>query len=257
LGVLVALSASHMASSKRLTLVRADSPTPEADETLPLITLAKTELLVGTEHVASLTPGPLGFDAALKRSGQQAALQLLPLGTALGPIHDADPSQHTVRVLVDASTAYRPALEVFFSAAQAGFTSFDLIVAGDSGERFLSASTPSRAERESARAPGAAPAASFVLQAGGVSITVGDTPVGAGCTVGGQGFSVPAVTRGKLDDAGVGACASRLASLNPAWGDVHVANVSANPGLDMQSVLGVVAAILPALPTVHFGLLSG
>jgi hypothetical protein len=45
--------------------------------------------------------------------------------------------------------------------------------------------------------------------------------------------------------------------MSPDWAGIAVANVSAASDLDMQTVLGVIAVLLPTFPTIHFGKLSG
>jgi hypothetical protein len=60
-----------------------------------------------------------------------------------------------------------------------------------------------------------------------------------------------------LDPAEVAACAARFARMDPAWARFSVANVSAANGLDLQTVLAVVAALLPTFPTIHFGMIQG
>jgi hypothetical protein len=251
-----ALSASRMVTANHVALVRTNSPIPASAETLPLVTITKTELLVGKTHVADVVPGPLGFEAAIKRAQNRAALQVLPIEAALRPIHDAAPSQSTLRVLVDATTSYRTALEVLFTAGQSGFRSFAFVVYNPAvGERAVPASTPSRAERDAAHAPGAAPPVSFLLQADGVVISVGGERIGPGCVKGAAGTTVP-LRDGKADLAGLAACASRIKGLAPAWAGSTVAEVTAIPGLDMQTVLAAVAAVIRDYPVVHFGLLS-
>lgn len=252
----VGVSVADIAGSKGVGPIMASGGARPGVDTLPLVTVTRTELLVGDAHVADVPPGALGFDATLKRAGKQAALELLPLEAALRPVHDADPSQTTLRLLFDASTAYRAALEVMFSASQAGFTSFELVVKANGDWAAVPASTPSRAERQAAHAAGAVPPASFLLQADGASLSVGDVVIGPGCTKGGHGAAVPAVA-GKLDEGAIGACAARLRGMDPSWASGTVANVSVAPGLDMQSVVAAVARIVPVFPVVHFGMISG
>jgi hypothetical protein len=229
---------------------------PAAPSTLPLVTLSPTELLVGDEHIADLSPGPLGFDASIKRAGQRSALQLLPLDDVLKRLHAREPSGTEIRFLFDRRVAYRAALEVIFTASHEGFTSFDFVVesAASEGvaERSLPASTPDKAEWEASHTPGAAQPASFVLTTAGAMISVGTVTIGAGCTKGGAGAAVAT-----LDPSAVGACTARIKGMDPAWSSTHVANVSAANGLDLQSVLAVVGAILPSFPTVHFGMIQG
>ncbi len=251
-----ALSAARMAKEKGVALVAVETKTPAAPDALPLITLTKTELLVGTEHIADVIPGPLGFEAKIKRAGQRAALQVLPLDAVLKSLHAADPGQDSVRFLFDGSTSYRSALEVVFTASHAGFTSFDFVVSSKAGERVIPVSTPSRAEWDAAHTPGATPPPSFVLEPDGVTLSVGTTTIGAGCAKGAAGVAIPAVS-GKLDPVGVAACGARLKSLDPAWAGFTVANVSAANGLDLQTVLAVVAEMIPLFPTEHFGMVSG
>ncbi len=249
------LSASQVARERGVTLVSVEGPRAAAPAALPLVTITKTELLVGAQHVADVNPGPLGFDAAIKRMGQRAALQVMPLDTLLKAVHASSPvddAQSSVRFLFDRATSYRTALEVIFTASHAGFTSFDFVVEGRAGERTLPARTPSQAEWDAAHVPGAVPPPTFMLQASGVSITIGNDPVGAGCSKGAPGEAVPS-----LDPAAVAACGARIKAMSPAWGALQIANVSAAGGLDLQTVLAIVAALEPAFPTIHFGMLQG
>lgn len=249
------LSVAATAAARGVALVNAESGVTAPPDTVPLITVSKSALFVGTERVADVLPGPLGFDATIKRAGARAALEVLPLEAILRPLHAQKPTDDTVRLLFDATTSYRSAIEVLFSTAQAGFTSFAVIVASKAGERAVPASTPSRAERDAARLPGAPPSPSFVLQRDGVTLTVGDVAIGAGCTRGARGVAVPSVA-GRIDPAAVAVCAARVKTMDPMWASVAVASVSAAAELDMQTVMGAVAAIVPTFPVVHFGLLS-
>jgi hypothetical protein len=229
---------------------------PAVGDDAPVVTLSRTELLLGSAHIADVTPGPLGFSADVKRAGTRAALQIVPLEAALRALHDASTKRDALRIVVDPTTSYRSFLEVVFSAAHAGFTAYAVALAGQVAEPPIPASTPSRAEREAERAPGAVHAPSFVLDADGASVSVGDETIGAGCARGQAGAAVPPVS-GRLDASAIGACAARVRAMNPDWAKVTAASVSAAPGLDMQAVLGVVAAILPTYPVVHFGMVSG
>jgi len=249
------LSATRVATDHGVVLVKVDHADAAADDALPLVTITRAELLVGTDVVAQVQPGPLGFDATIKRAGNWRALQLLPLEAALTPIHAAAPSGHTLRLLIDAGTSYRSALEVLFTAAQAGFTSFAFVVSTEGGERSLPASTPTRGEREVANAGGGPPAASFVLEPTGVAVSVGGVALGSGCTKDGKGVAVPA-RAGKLDATAIAACAARVKASTPLGSQMTVAEVSASASLDAQTVLTAVGALLPSLRTVHFGLLS-
>jgi hypothetical protein len=238
-----------------VTLVHAESAlAPMADAT-PLVTLTKTDLLVGTAKVADVLPGPLGFDGSIKRAGQRAALEVLPLKAALKAIHDAAPTESSLRVRVDATTSYRSALEVVFTGAQAGFTTFGFVVSSAAGERALPVSTPTRAERDAQHAADAAPPMSFVLKADGVVVSVGGVTLGPGCTKGAQGTTIP-LRAGKPDVAGLASCTSHLKSMAPAWAHSTIAEVTASPELDMQTVLEAVSVIVRDFPVIHFGMLS-
>jgi hypothetical protein len=249
------LRAASVAHAKGITRVRAESRLGPAADALPLVTLSKAELLVGTTAVAKVEPGPLGFDGSIKREGKRAALEVLPIEAALRPSHDGNPSESTVRVLIDAESSYRTALEVLFSAAQAGFTSFDLLVSSTSGERVVPASTPSREERRALRQPGAPPVMAFLVQADGVSVTVGSVTIGKGCVKGGTGTTIP-LHDGKLDTASLATCAARLTGMDATWARSTVAEVTAAPDTEMQAVLAAVAAVQKTFPVVHFGLQS-
>ncbi len=230
---------------------------PLPSDSLPLVIITKNELLFGERHVASLEPGPQGFDAAIKRAGQRSALQLLPLDDLLKGAHDAEPAQAEVRFLFDASTSYRAALEVLFTASHEGFTSFDFLVrgAGDppgTPTRALVASTPTKAEWDASHTAGAPQPVSLVLTHEGVTFSVGAVTIGPDCTRGRNGTTLPT-----LDAAKAGECAARVKGMVPAWSSLRIANVSAANGLDLTTVLGVVAAIAPSFPTIHFGMITG
>jgi hypothetical protein len=242
-------------SATPVTLVRAESPQPPPPDTLPLVTVSRTALLVGTTEIAPVFPGPLGFDGSIKRAGQRAALEVLPLKAALKALKEATPTEASVRVRVDASTSYRTALEVVFSGAQAGFTSFGFLVASAAGERTLTVSTPTRAERDAEHAGGTAPPIAFVLTAEGVAVSAGGVTLGPGCSKEGAGTTLP-LRAGKPDVAGLASCVSRLRGMRPAWARSTIAEVSASPALDMQTVLEAVSVIAPSLPVIHFGMLS-
>jgi hypothetical protein len=239
-----------------MKLVVIDGSEAKAADDLPLVTLAAHEVLVGSDHVADLTPGPLGFDATLKRNGQRAALEVVPLKASLAALHTRTPSVTTVRLLVDADTSYRAALEVIFSASHAGFTDFVFVVSKKGGEGALPASTPSKAEWEAAHTAGAPQPPSFVLRPEGVTVTVGGEPVGAGCVHGASGIAI-APASGHLDTEKTRACAARIKTMAPGWAGVVTANVSADASLDMQTVLEMVAALRSTYPVIHFGMLTG
>jgi len=239
---------------KRLTPPSVDAPAPAPKEDLPLITLSIDELLLGSQHIADVRPGPLGFDGEIKRSHQRAALQLMPLDAALRPL--AKPNETTIRVLADRGTSYRSALEVFYSASQAGFTSFSFLVSSQAGPRSVPVSTPSRAEWEAAHTAGALQPASFKVEARGISVTVGEIVVGGGCTLNAAGVTVPA-SGGKLDVAQVGACAASLKGMNPGWDRIGAANVTASGELTIETVLAIIVAIEATFPTVHLGMMTG
>jgi hypothetical protein len=73
---------------------------------------------------------------------------------------------------------------------------------------------------------------------------------------GATGVTIEA-TAGRLDVDKTAACAARIRTMVPAWGAVSAANVSADPSLDMQSVLEIVAALRSTYPVIHFGMLTG
>jgi len=245
-----------MVTAQHVITVRTSSVTPRPADTLPLVTIAKGELFLGTQPIAPVSPGPLGFDETLKRAGARAALQLLPLDAALRPLREAAPTQSTMRILVDGTTSYRTTLEVLFTASQRGFSTFDFVVYNPAvGERSLVASTPTRAERDASHAAGAVPPVSFLLRTDGVVVSVAGEKIGPLCVRGAAGTTVP-LRDGKADLASLAACASHLKALSPAWAGVSVAEITAVPGLDMQVVLSAVAAIVHDLPVIHFGLLS-
>jgi hypothetical protein len=247
----------EMALASEVSVVVLAHGDPKADSRLPLVTVSRTELLVGHDHIADVAPGALGFDATLKRAGQRSALEVVPLKAALSALRGRDPSATRARLLVDASTAYRAALEVFFSGAHAGFTDFDFVVMSAAEERSLPVSTPSKAEWNAAHTPGAPQPPSFVLGDDGVSISVGAERVGEGCALGRAGVAVPRSAGRKLDVVATAACATRIHGMAPGWEGVRAANVSAAPGLTMQTVLEVVAAIREAYPVVHLGMITG
>jgi hypothetical protein len=244
-----------MVADKGLTLPAVEAASPAPPDILPLVTITKTELLVGHDHIADVLPGPLGFAAEIKRMQQRSALQVLPLDAALRPLHPPGTAENRVRILVDASTPYRSALEAFFTASQAGFTSFAFVVKSKGGERAVHANTPSRAEWDAAHTPGAPQPVSFVLDTNGASLSVGTVKIGAGCSKGASGVAVPA-SGGKLDAAQIAACAARVPGMSPLWAGISVANVTAAPEIDMQTVLTIVNGIESTFPTVHFGMMS-
>lgn len=245
------LSVSTMAREKGILLPRIQGTAAKGADSLPLMTLTKTELLVGETHIADVIPGPLGFDAKIKRMEQRSALQLMPLDAALRPIHAAHPEESSLRVLVDRSTAYRSALEAVFTAAQTGFTTFFFVVSSAQGESAVMASTPSKAEWEAAHTAGAPQPPSFVLDTSGVTLTVGTVRIGADCTKGKEGVAVPT-----LDATAVAACAKKVHAMSPEWSALMAANVTAAPELEMQVVLGIVAGIESTYATVHFGMMT-
>jgi hypothetical protein len=240
-----------MAREKGIALPRIQGTAAKGADSLPLMTITKSELLVGEAHIADVIPGPLGFDAKIKRMEQRSALQLLPLDAALRPIHAARPDDSSLRVLVDRSTAYRSALEAVFTAAQAGFTTFFFVVSSAQGETAVMASTPSKAEWEAAHTAGAPQPPSFVLDASGVTLTVGTVGIGPGCAKGKEGVAVPT-----LDASAVAACAKKVHAMSPEWSGLTAANVTAAPELEMQVVLAIVAGIESTYATVHFGMMT-
>lgn len=246
---------SQLVTANAVTLVRAESALSPLADSLPIVTLSKSDLLVGTSPIARVFPGPLGFDGAIKRQGQRAALEVVPLKAALRAVHDMSPTESSLRLLVDASTSYRSALEAEFSAAQAGFTSFGFVVSSAKGERRLAVVTPTRAERDAEHKTETSPPISFVLRADGVVVSVGAVSVGAGCTKGASGTTIP-LRAGKPDLAALASCVSRLKSMDPAWAHSTIGEVSASPELDMQTVLEAVSVIVRELPAIHFGMLS-
>jgi hypothetical protein len=253
------LPPGDVAAPSGLRLAVVDAREPAVATSIPLVTVSTTELLVDSHRIAAVSEGPLGFAADLKRAGNRSALQVLPLEASLRALRERDPSQTTLRIRVDGRTAYRTAIEVIFTASHAGFTTFAFGVhpaSGPDAEQTVPASVPSRAEWDASHKAGAPQAPSFVLQPDGASLTIGTDSVGAGCTLGASGVAVPAIG-GRLDVTAIAACASRVKTMRPAWGGVRAANVSAAPGLDMQTVLSVVAGLEKTYPSVHFGLLSG
>ncbi len=243
--------APRVSQAARVSLPAVDAPDPAASPTLPVVTVSGGELRVGDARIADVTPGPLGFAASLKRAGKRAALEVVPLDAALRALRAKDPAGTALRFAFDRATSYRTALEVVFTASHAGFASFAFSVASRDGERSVTVSIPSRAEWDAAHKPGAPQPPSFVLDAGGATLTVGEVAVGAGCALGAAGPAAP------LDAAAIGECAARVKGMKPGWSDVGAANVSAAPELDLETVLRAVAAIERTYPSVHFGLLSG
>jgi len=251
------LFASAMARTKGITLPAVESTLPAAADGLPMVTITKSELLVGNEHIADVPAGSLGFEAAIKRAQTRSALQVMPLDAALRTLHARDTGDTTLRLLVDATTSYRSALEAVFTASHAGFTEFRFVVASKAGERSVPANTPSKAEWGAAHTVGAPQPPSFVLSPDGVTLSVGEVTIGAGCTVGAAGPAIPA-SGGTLDPARIAACAARIRAMKPEWARLPAAaNVTAASQLDMQTVLSIVVGIEATFPVVHFGMLSG
>jgi hypothetical protein len=247
-----ALPVSTMVARYHVAIVHAESSSPAASDLLPLVTLSTTDLLVGTESIAKVPSGPLGFEAALKRDGNRAALQVTPLDDTLGALRRTSPD--TLRLLVDARAPYRTMLEVFFTATHAGFTSYEFVVAAAAGERALHITTPTRAQRKEARAGTAPPSMALVVLPEGFSLAVGEVVIGPGCTKGAIGNAVGRQgERADLD--ALARCASRVPSMAPEWGGVTTVQLSAAPEVTAEAVLSVVAVLLPTFPQVYFGLL--
>jgi biopolymer transport protein ExbD len=75
----------------------------------------------------------------------------------------------------------------------------------------------------------------FSLKASGGSVAAGCEGVGAGITVPKQ--------NGKYDFAGLTACATRLKGVSPDFADETQATITANPGVEFQTVIAVMDAL--------------
>ena len=254
----VSSSRSSVASTvahEHLTLVKAESGTTLPSDRAPLLTVSRTDLLLGDQSIAKVSPGPLGFAPAQKRDGNAAALQITPLDDALKALRQSDPTLDTARIQLDAATPYRTTLEVFFTAAHAGFTGYDFLVSSPAGERALHISTPTRAQRKEARAGNAPPSLALVVQPDAFNLSIGSDAIGAGCIKDTTGSAV--VRHGTPADLdALVACTQRIRTMAPDWAGLATVQLSAAPSVDAQAVLSVVAAMLPTFPQVYFGLLQ-
>jgi hypothetical protein len=244
-----------MLKSHPLELAQVESATPAASDLLPLITVTKADLLVGDAVVAKVPPGSLGFEAAQKRDGNRKALQVVPLLDALSPLRKESPTATGARLLIDKATPYRTTLEVFFTTARAGFTTYDFVVAGKSGERSVHIGTPTAADRKAARAGTAPPSLAVVVKPDAIMLSVGAMTIGQGCTKGGTGAAV-ARPAGQAELDTLVSCTGQLRSMSPEWAAMTTVQLSAADEVDTQEVLSVIAALLPAFPRVYLGLLQ-
>lgn len=283
---------------------RSSAPTEKADElaippaitdvTLPAsrapahatssfrVYVGRKELAVGTPpHVVATLPADVGarskgFDAALKRSGQNDLF--------VTPLHAAVPKgQDTALVYVDRDTPYRVLVEVMFTLGQAEvghfhfvtkdgtspLSTFEVTPPSACGGRMLTLLQPRGGGAlegvlkggGSAEPPAPAPApplpsakpckegertphlnVTVVVVDGGFSVKAVGNNVAPGCKDTGPGIAVP-TAGGAYDYAALTACLARLQATTPDFADERDIIVSASPAITAQTVFATVAAV--------------
>ena len=83
---------------------------------------------------------------------------------------------------------------------------------------------------------------SVFIVSDGFSLKASGGNIAPGCQDRGAGNAVPKVG-GKYDFAGLTACASRLKGLSPEFADETQATITANPGVEFQTVIAVMDAL--------------
>jgi biopolymer transport protein ExbD len=135
-------SSASIPQSKDLTLPNSIITTEAAQEGT-VIVISKTQILVGDDpNPVVLLPGPeqlaqSGVDARYKRSGPND-MYIVPLANALSNARDTDKKIRAAKgqdtssseaiIVADTTTPYRLIIEVLFTAGQAEFGKFHLMV---------------------------------------------------------------------------------------------------------------------------------
>jgi len=83
---------------------------------------------------------------------------------------------------------------------------------------------------------------SVLIASEGFSLKASGGNIAPGCNEVGAGLAVPKVN-GNYDFATLKTCAAHLKGSNPEFADETAATISANPGVDFQTVVGVMDAL--------------
>lgn len=260
-------SAAGDARAPEQPVLARSTATGSPNRSSPTFTIAMGEIRVGQKVLATApTPGGWGrgFPSSLKRS--PAELYVVPLGDAM---KTAPPGE--VNVAFDGRTLYRTVVEVLFTLAQEGASSFHLLVTSASSPGMTlsldfhppkfkkdTQAAEMEAKMRAALSDAAAPDASargktlspsVVVEADGYQIKTNAGAIGPGCKEPAPGMTVPKKA-GAYDMAALTTCIARVATTGPKE---TVVTISASPDIDFQSVVGAVDAVRPTFPEPNFG----
>jgi biopolymer transport protein ExbD len=94
---------------------------------------------------------------------------------------------------------------------------------------------------------------------GGFSLKAAGGNIATGCNAPGPGFAVPKASNGDYDYANLTDCAKKLKDASPDFKDETQVTITANGGIDYQTVVRVIDALRRSkegedlFPDVHFG----
>jgi biopolymer transport protein ExbD len=92
----------------------------------------------------------------------------------------------------------------------------------------------------------------------GVSLKTSGGNIAPGCEAAGAGVTVPKIGESKYDYTTLTACAKRLKNASPDFREETQVTITANPSIELQTVIGVMDALRKdgeeeLFPDVHFG----
>ena len=213
-------------------------------DTEAVVRIEKDAIVFGSERLIALD-GDLsrGAAASYKRSGPND-LYLVPLAERIASAHRDGKLKSVLTLVVHPETPYRVLIEVLFTAGQSEVGHFDLREGTREG-RLISTSPPMshgpRLGDASAKPPEALNLVVLVLQEG-ISMKVAVGNVAPGCDSLGAGLALPRIA-GKLDVAGVAACAQKLKKANPAFATETSFTLTASATTPFREVLDLALAL--------------
>jgi hypothetical protein len=226
-----------------VTLARSTSSDP-LPVGVPAIVVSKNEIALEGEQAIV----PLGDDRTHGTAGQYKRsgptdLFIVPLAEALKRRGGSE-----AVFAFDASTPYRLAIEVMFTAGQSELTVFHLAV--DNGGTLADLrSIPPRV----APAPTAKLGLTVLIVNDGISIKTVGGNVAPGCQDKGPGLAI-AKKDGAYDFDALRACTKRLRDVVPEAADDKTFTVTANPPTEMRDVVAAIDSVRPFFPELTYGI---
>ena len=247
--------ASHPLPStvpKDLTLPATRATTPLPGDAL-VVVISRSRLALGANGptLAPVDPSrwELGLDGRYKKGGERGLL-ILPLAAALAARGVADAgAAPPVVIAADASVSYAVLTEVVFTLGSNSVNNISLLGRSGAGIATAAITLPQRGANGFPASTGSEPGLDLTVTIDdtGFAVSARGERMAPGCRArgtaaeGGGAATVPKAD-GSFDDIGLATCAATIKGSAPSTSDTS-ATLFAEPGSDVQSVIGAVDAL--------------